>query len=281
MKIWNHCTYHVFVNIVLLNDELILCAVDSRYNPMKNVVENINLPPTLLSRFDLIYLVLDKPNAESDRRLARHLVSLYHPRSSEDTIRSRLLQQEFLKDYIQYCRSSVSPEISEDASDALIRGYLDMRAQGGRGAKTIAATPRQLESMIRLAQALAKMRLSAIVSREDVEESIRLMKVATQAVATDPHTGKIDMGLLTAGRSSAERDLREKLVSKIEELFASKIGQRLTVSQIRQLISRESDIEVHMEDISQAIQDLVPRTNQIQFTASTQTVFIRGGIDHP
>ena len=53
--------------------------VESRYNPRLSVVENIKLPPTLLSRFDLIYLILDNPNADSDRRLAKHLVSLYYP----------------------------------------------------------------------------------------------------------------------------------------------------------------------------------------------------------
>jgi DNA replicative helicase MCM subunit Mcm2 (Cdc46/Mcm family) len=57
--------------------------VESRYNPNISVVENIKLPPTLLSRFDLIYLVLDKPNAEGDRRLANHIVSLYHVTNAE------------------------------------------------------------------------------------------------------------------------------------------------------------------------------------------------------
>ena len=232
-----------------------------------------------MSRFDLIYLVLDKPNAESDRRLARHLVSLYHPQASADSLRSRRVQQEFLKDYIQYCRAAVAPEIGDDAAEALIRGYLQMRAQGGRGAKTIAATPRQLESMIRLAQALAKMKLAEEVTGADVAESIRLMQVATQAVATDPHTGKIDMGLLTAGRSTAEKDLREKLVSILEELFNSKVGQRLTISQIRQLVGKDSDVQVRLEDVSQGVQDVVARTTQVQFTPSTQTVFIRGRLE--
>ena len=262
--------------------------VDSRYNPSKNVVENINLPPTLLSRFDLIYLVLDKPNADSDRRLARHLVSLYHPRGSENSMRSRRVQQAFLKDYIQYSRASTAPELGDAASEALIQGYLQMRAQGGRGAKTIAATPRQLESMIRLAQALAKMKLATEVTEADVAESIRLMQVATQAVATDPHTGKIDMGLLTAGRSTAEKDLREKLVLTLEELFATRVGQRMTISQIRQLVSRDAGSamgqEVRLEDVSQAVQELVARGaggpgGQVQYTASTQTVFIRGRMD--
>ena len=86
-----------------------------------------------------------------------------------------------------------------------------MRSAGGRGSKTITATPRQLESMIRLSQALAKMRMSSFVTRLDVIESIRLMKVATQTAATDPRTGTIDMDMITTGRSGVDRDLILKL----------------------------------------------------------------------
>jgi DNA replication licensing factor MCM4 len=68
-----------------------------------------------------------------------------------------------------------------------------MRSLGGRGSKTITATPRQLESMIRISQALAKMRMSATVTKADVNESIRLMKVATQTAATDPRTGSLSL----------------------------------------------------------------------------------------
>jgi DNA replication licensing factor MCM4 len=91
--------------------------VESRYNPQLSVVENIKLPPTLLSRFDLIYLVLDKPNAANDRRLAQHLVSLYHDVSSSATapIDSRTLTE-----YISYARDNIFPQISDDAARDLI-----------------------------------------------------------------------------------------------------------------------------------------------------------------
>lgn len=90
-----------------------------------------------------------------------------------------------------------------------------MRALGGRGSKTITATPRQLESMIRLSQACAKMRMSGEVTCEDVQEAIRLMKVATQAAATDPRTGTIDMDMITTGRTAVDRDLILKLAEQV------------------------------------------------------------------
>jgi DNA replication licensing factor MCM4 len=96
-----------------------------------------------------------------------------------------------------------------------MQGYLSMRSLGGRGSKTITATPRQLESMIRISQALAKMRMSSIVTASDVYESIRLMKVATQTAATDPRTGTIDMDMITTGRSGIDRELVLKLADQV------------------------------------------------------------------
>ena len=115
-----------------------------------------------MCRFDLIYLILDKPNKENDRRLAQHLVSLYY--GDHEAIPSKeVCDQDFLRDYIMYARSNIAPEITDGAEAALVEGYLSMRALGGRGSKTITATPRQLESLIRLSQAFAKMRLSKVI----------------------------------------------------------------------------------------------------------------------
>lgn len=157
--------------------------VQSRYNAKLSVVENIKLPPTLLSRFDLIYLILDKPNPENDRKLAKHLVALYYDDEDANEANDENLQQlppvdqKFLRDYIAYARSNICPEISDPAEEVLVRNYVEMRSLGGRSMKTITATPRQLESLIRLSQALAKMRLSEIVTAADVLEATRLMKV--------------------------------------------------------------------------------------------------------
>jgi DNA replication licensing factor MCM4 len=194
--------------------------IESRYNPSLSVVENIQLPPTLLSRFDLIYLILDAPNADHDRRLAQHLVGLYY---ETPNVVQPPLDHELLRDYIEYAREKIHPELSQDATKELVSSYLDMRRMGSSSAsgnRTISATPRQLESLIRLSEGLAKMRYSHMVTRADVREAVRLMKVATQAAATDPRTGRIDMDMITTGRSTAERELEETLNMNLKELLA-------------------------------------------------------------
>ena len=143
------------------------------------MVENMNLPPTLLSRFDLIYLILDQPNPVADRRLAKHIVALYyeHPPQSKDTV----LSIEEFAEYVSFARNECHPQLTDDAKAALIEGYVNMRRMS-TSKNTISATPRQLESIVRLSEAHAKMRLSDRVEVIDVEEANRLLRVATQQV---------------------------------------------------------------------------------------------------
>jgi DNA replication licensing factor MCM4 len=194
---------------------------ESRYNPSLSVVDNIKLPPTLLSRFDLIYLILDSPNVDHDRKLAQHLVGLYY---ETPNVTEPPMDQDLLRDYIEYARLYVHPEISDAAAEQLIASYLEMRnPMGGNaasnGTRTISATPRQLESLIRLSEALAKMRYSYEVTRADAMEAVRLMRVATQAAATDPRTGRIDMDMINTGRSTVDREMEEQLILGIKELL--------------------------------------------------------------
>jgi DNA replication licensing factor MCM4 len=217
--------------------------VQSRYNAKLSVVENIKLPPTLLSRFDLIYLILDKPNQESDRKLAKHLVALYYDDDTEsdandaNTAGSQLppVDQRFLRDYIAYARNNICPEISDAAEEVLVRNYVEMRSLGGRSLKTISATPRQLESLIRLAQALAKMRLSETVTAADVLEATRLMKVATQTAATDPRTGTIDMDMITTGQTALGRELVHQLVDEVRRFLRDEYAAGRVQSHVNQV----------------------------------------------
>ena len=196
--------------------------LESRYNPSLSVVENIKLPPTLLSRFDLIYLILDSPNVEKDRQLAQHLVGLYH---DSPTIVSPPMDTDLLRDYIDYARENINPSLSDEASEQLLASYLELRNPpggnvGNNGTRTISATPRQLESLIRTSEALAKMRYSDTVTREDAIEAVRLLKVATQAAATDPRTGRIDMDMINTGRTTVEREMEESLHIGLREFLA-------------------------------------------------------------
>lgn len=152
-----------------------------------------------MSRFDLLYLMLDKQNSAHDERLASHILSLYSPDYlTQQNHTTQEISREMLAQYISYARVNVQPTIGDESVQALVQGYCEMRRMG-MNKKTITATPRQLESLIRLAEAHAKMRLGEVVLESDVEEAIRLMKVATHATATDPLTGEIDMDAINTG----------------------------------------------------------------------------------
>ena len=234
--------------------------IDSKYNPKLSVVDNIKLPPTLLSRFDLIYLVLDRSSSVTDRRLANHIVSLFGEEERNSSSSSEI-SRDFLAKYISYARKFINPEISELAADLLSEEYIKMRNIGS-AFKTITATPRQLESLIRLSEAHAKMRLSNTVERKDVEEAVRLIKVATQQAATDPTTGKIDMDILTSGVSTARRDVITSVSQVIKQLLKededrARVGVRF--SNLREEVTirmKKSNMELHEIDFKNAIREL-------------------------
>ena len=249
--------------------------VKSKYDPTLSVIQNIRLPPSLLSRFDLIYLMLDKHNEIDDRRLANHIVSLYGyeenneeekdedndeeekekekekkskkkskkrskkkddeenvnmstSNANDDLNNNKMdidevnqpekisVKKEVLTAYISEARK-LNPKISDNVVNELINHYLKMRENGGKN--TISATPRQLESLIRLSEARARLRFSQYVEKEDVEEAVNLIKVATQQAATDPVTGVIDMDLLQTGITSSSRARLSQLIDIIKNIL--------------------------------------------------------------
>uniref|UniRef100_A0A8D3CYP2 DNA replication licensing factor MCM4 n=1 Tax=Scophthalmus maximus TaxID=52904 RepID=A0A8D3CYP2_SCOMX len=193
--------------------------VESQWNPKKTTIENIQLPHTLLSRFDLIFLMLDPQDEAYDRRLAHHLVSLYY--QSKEQIEEEFLDMAVLKDYIAYARTYINPRLNEEASQALIEAYVDMRKIGsGRG--MVSAYPRQLESLIRLAEAHAKVRFSDKVETIDVEEAKRLHREALKQSATDPRTGFVDISILTTGMSATARKRKEEVAQALKKLIQDK-----------------------------------------------------------
>ena len=174
------------------------------------------------------------------------------------------------------------PPYSHHELTRLSLRYLQMRQLGG-GGKTITATPRQLESLIRLSEALARMRFDETVYRSDVLEAVRLMRVATQAAATDPRTGTIDMDMITTGRSSVDREamlnLRDQVKSAIEDAGS---GKRLGLSEVKakveQMREAEGEVEefsVAMKSVVEVVAQLAAETNSIVYFSGSQQVMMR------
>ncbi len=196
--------------------------IGSKYNPDLPVTQNIDLPPTLLSRFDLVYLVLDKIDETTDRALARHITGLYIQDYQENGSTNEILPVEFLTMYISYAKQKCQPVISQSAKDELVKAYVEMRKMGEdvrASERRITATTRQLESMIRLSEAHAKMRLSDTVTIDDVKEAVRLIRSAIKDYATDPITGRIDMDLVQTGTSFAQRKMQQDQQNELDPII--------------------------------------------------------------
>jgi DNA replication licensing factor MCM4 len=168
---------------------------------------------------------------------------------------------EFLTSYIGYARTHCQPRISSEASQELVNSYVEMRKLGEdvRAAeRRITATTRQLESMIRLSEAHAKMRLSDTVTRDDVKEAVRLIKSALKQAATDSRTGLIDMSLLTEGTSASERrrkgDLRNEVLKLLDEM--TRQGGAARWSEVVRRMGEQSSVQVEKGEFEEAVRVL-------------------------
>lgn len=235
--------------------------IDSRYNPDLPVTANIDLPPPLLSRFDLVYLILDKVDDKTDRQLAKHLTLMYIEDAPATVALSDIIPIDTLTGYIQYAKDTFSPVMLEEGKNELVRAYVDMRKLGEDARsleKRITATTRQLELMIRLSEAHAKMRFSQSVDLIDVKEAVRLIKLAIKDYATDPVTGRIDMDLVQTGTTQAQRRQQEDLAKEILRILDDTNTGTMRFTELAIKVNdNASGFRVENHDLNEAIKRLV------------------------
>jgi len=186
-----------------------------RYLPNRTLADNINLPVTILSRFDLIFILRDQPNPEEDRKLARHVLEVHR---EAEKVRPEV-DPSLLKKYISYARRYVRPRLTPEAGKLIEDFYVEMRrlsAENPEGA--VAITARQLEALIRLAEAHAKMALKHDVTREDAEAAIRLMKSFLESAGLDIESGRIDIDVIMTGKPRSKQEKLTRILEIIEQL---------------------------------------------------------------
>ncbi|XP_072013660.1 DNA replication licensing factor mcm4-A-like [Amphiura filiformis] len=230
--------------------------VDSQWNPKKTIIDNIQLPHTLLSRFDLIFLILDPQDEIFDRRLANHLVSLYH--QGKEVSDDEHLDMAVLRDYISYARTYVNPKLSEDSSQMLVQAYVEMRKIGSAKGM-VSAYPRQLESLIRLSEAHARMRFSSKVEPVDVDEARRLHYEALKQAAFDPRDGTINMDILGTGISNTARKQQKEVAEAVKKYVETHKGKQVTFKYnvLMEEFRHQSDVPIPRDLFEGAIKILV------------------------
>ncbi|CAJ2634552.1 unnamed protein product [Trifolium pratense] len=211
------------ITTVLNSRTSVLAAANppsGRYDDLKTAQDNIDLQTTILSRFDLIFIVKDIRMYEQDKIIASHIIKVHSSASAtRGENRTPISKEEnWLKRYLQYCRTECHPRLSEAAARLLQNNYVkirqDMRLQANETgeAAAIPITVRQLEAIVRLSEALAKMKLSHLATEENVQEAIRLFTVSTMDAAKSGINQQINLSKEMAQEiQQAENQIKRRI----------------------------------------------------------------------
>ncbi|MEM2346548.1 MAG: minichromosome maintenance protein MCM, partial [Archaeoglobaceae archaeon] len=225
------------INAILKARCALLAAANpkfGRFDRFTPVAEQIDLSPTLLSRFDLIFIMTDEPGEERDKQLASHILSMHQlgemlekfkGSSLREDLKSKIakiepaIDPELFRKYIAYAKN-IYPVLSEEAKQRIEEFYVSLRSKA-KDNSPVPITARQLESIVRLAEASARIRLSDTVTAEDVERVIGVVQRCLAQIAVDPETGAWDIDYAYTGTSKKQRDrifTIKKIVEELEEL---------------------------------------------------------------
>jgi replicative DNA helicase Mcm len=185
-----------------------------RYEPNRTVAENISLPVTILSRFDLIFVLRDVPNKEADSRMSEHILEIH--RRGMSPVESQI-DSELLRKYVSYAKG-VQPALSPEALKRLKEFYLAMRNASETEGSPVAITARQLESLVRCAEARARVALRKDVTAEDAEAAIAIMKKSLEEVGIDLSNFKVDIDIIMTGKPKSIRDRLHIVLSVLMDM---------------------------------------------------------------
>ena len=238
------------IQATLKAETTILAAANpkfGRFDPYKQIASQIDLTPTLLSRFDLIFPVRDLPNREKDDKIASHVLHLHQ--KPQDIITE--IPIDLFKKYILYVRQNIHPRLSDGAVDEIKNFYVTLRNAGQTGdgvVKPIPITARQLEALIRLSEGSAKIRLSNKVMREDAKKAIEFLRHCLLEVGIDPETGNIDIDSISTGITASQRS-RIIVVRDIIRELEKMIGNAIPLEKIVDESNKKGIKEDQVNDI--------------------------------
>ena len=185
-----------------------------RYEPNRTVAENISLPVTILSRFDLIFVLRDIPNKESDSKMTDHILEIH--RRGASPVEAQI-DAELLRKYVSYAKG-IKPVLSNDALKRLKDFYLAMRSASETEGSPVAITARQLESLVRISEARARVALRKEVLAEDAEAAIVIMKKSLEEVGIDLSSYKVDIDIIMTGKPKSIRDKLHVILSTLMDM---------------------------------------------------------------
>ncbi|MCW3133937.1 MAG: minichromosome maintenance protein MCM [Methanophagales archaeon] len=240
-----------------------------RFDKYTAISEQINMPPTLMSRFDLIFTMMDRPNEEIDTKTAEHILETHYAGELHARLENKGKVEEaerehfgkamqtmepavpvdLLRKYVAWSKRNVFPVMTEEAKNKFLEFYIGLRRQGYEDEDApVPVTARQLEALIRLGEARARTRLSDKITAEDAERVINVVTYCLKHVFVDPETGKLDTDWITVGTTKTRRDRARSIREIIKEL-EKEYGDEVPIEEVLDLAEEEGMEREKAEDI--------------------------------
>ena len=220
-----------------------------RFDPYQAIASQIDIQPTLLNRFDVIFILRDNPDKVKDDAIASHVLFEHKDTKARGSIDSELFRK-----YIAYAKKTIRPKLTDEAIEEIKKFYVNLRnapTAADLPLRPIPITARQLEALVRLSEASAKTRLSEVVEKQDAIRAINLMKYYLMQAGYDYETKSFDIDKIVTGVTSSKRGKILEVKEAIIRL-ESKIGKLIPVEEIE----RELGGKIQRADLDEALDKL-------------------------
>ncbi len=238
------------IQATLLARTTVLAAANpkfGRFDPYDILAKQIDMPPTLINRFDLIFPIKDLPDKENDTKMATHILALHQaPDIDLPEIPTKLL-----KKYFAYARQRINPKLTDGAMEEIKNYYIEMRTRelGEEAAiRAIPISPRQLEALVRLSEASARIRLSDKVLRKDAKKAVDLLHHCLSEIGIDQTTGKIDIDKIVTGITASQRGHIVTIKGIIADL-ESRIGKTIPIDDVLKEATESGIEDIKVEEV--------------------------------
>jgi len=218
-----------------------------RFDPYQSIAQQIDIPPTLINRFDVIFTLRDIPNKDKDTAIAAHVLYQHKEKGEE-----MLINRELFRKYVAYAKQKIKPILTDEAVEEIKKFYVDLRntpTSSESAMRPIPISARQLTALIRMSEASARLRLSKKVEKQDAKGSIELMKYYLMQVGYDYESKTFDIDRISTGIATSQRNkiiLVRETISKLEP----KLGKLIPIEEIEQELEGKLDKDEIEESIA-------------------------------
>jgi len=240
------------VQATLRAETTVLAAANpklGRFEPFQVIAQQIDMPPTLLNRFDVIFILRDLPDRGRDEAIATHVL-LEHKKEGK----KQVIEKDLFRKYIAYAKQNINPLLTDNAIDEIKKFYVELRnapVSTEGVVKPIPISARQLDALIRLSEASARLKLKKKVSREDAKLAIEIIKYYLMQVGFDQETKTFDIDRIATGISTSQRG-RIILVRETLSRLENRMGKLIPLEEVH----KELEEKMAKEEIEDSIQKL-------------------------